>query len=345
MKSGYLITHMKPMSSNNPLCSILICFYRVEGFIERCAKSVLGQSYPNIEYVFIDDCSPDNSLAILESTISQFPLRSSQIKILRNNANLGIASSRNKAVDNCTGEFILWVDADDYISVDAVSHLISLQLQTNADIISAKFIEVGNDGQRERSLCQVKTRQEMLIGLLNFSILPMLWGRLIRTSLYRDNHIKALDGINYREDSQVISRLVYYSNRIATLDEVIYYYDRTNECSYMKMGWQKIEHKIEKDKQDLIAVSSICSFFKDKAPSYRQPAEESVVYHLRELLRDTARSGDKNLFMETAASLSQIEFTYVKKYGKSVYFLCKICPLALWWIKRIRVRLLEHNQS
>ena len=76
-----------------PLVSILIPFFRVEGFIERCARSAFEQTYPNLEFLFLDDGSPDNSLAILQRTLEDYPQRAPQTRILRNPRNIGLAAT------------------------------------------------------------------------------------------------------------------------------------------------------------------------------------------------------------------------------------------------------------
>lgn len=87
--------------------SILIPFHQAEPFIERCARSVLGQDYPDLEYIFIDDACTDGSLSILEQTIEQYPLRKDSVRIIRNKSNLVLAACRNQAVESCTGDFLL----------------------------------------------------------------------------------------------------------------------------------------------------------------------------------------------------------------------------------------------
>lgn len=82
--------------------SIGIPVYGVEKYIERCAKSLLEQTYQDIEYIFVDDCSPDNSIDILNKVLSQYPTRKEQVKVIRHDKNLGSACTRNTAVRHFT---------------------------------------------------------------------------------------------------------------------------------------------------------------------------------------------------------------------------------------------------
>ena len=93
--------------------SILVPVHNVEKFIEKCARSLFEQTYENLEYVFVDDCSPDKSMDVLERVVDEYPTRKSQIKVVRNAVNKGASESKNIAVANATGEFVSFVDSDD----------------------------------------------------------------------------------------------------------------------------------------------------------------------------------------------------------------------------------------
>ena len=88
-----------------PIVSIIVPLYNVEKYIERCAISLFEQSYPNIEYVFVNDCTPDKSINVLGRVVGRYPNRSSQTKIINHDRNRGVAVSRNTGLDHCTGEF------------------------------------------------------------------------------------------------------------------------------------------------------------------------------------------------------------------------------------------------
>ena len=92
--------------------------------IERCARSLFEQTYTNIEYVFIDDNSPDHSIEILKTTLEDYPDRIQQVKIIRESVNIGLSAVRNKAVSMMSGEFVIWVDSDDFVELDMTEKLI-----------------------------------------------------------------------------------------------------------------------------------------------------------------------------------------------------------------------------
>jgi len=93
--------------------SVIILVYNAEVYIERCARSLFEQTLSEIEYIFVDDCSSDTSMKILEEVLNQYPLRKSQVKIIHNEHNMKQAYSRTVAMLNATGDFLIHCDSDD----------------------------------------------------------------------------------------------------------------------------------------------------------------------------------------------------------------------------------------
>ena len=116
--------------------SILVPVYNAGKYIKRCCNSLFGQSYNDIEFVFVNDCSADDSLQQIKDVVSAYPERISQLKIINHTVNRGSAASRNTALDNSTGDFIMWVDSDDYLELEAVDKLVQCYKTTGSDYIS-----------------------------------------------------------------------------------------------------------------------------------------------------------------------------------------------------------------
>ena len=95
--------------------SICIPIFGVEHSIERCSRSLFSQTYTNIEYIFVNDCTKDKSMEILSKVIVEYPNRISAIRIISHKKNRGLAAARNTAIENCTGDFVMHVDSDDYL--------------------------------------------------------------------------------------------------------------------------------------------------------------------------------------------------------------------------------------
>ena len=265
--------------NNHPLVSILVPVYNVEQYIERCARSVFEKTYDYLEFIFVDDCTPDNSIAILEKVIEDYPERKKNVRIIHHPQNKGLKAVRNTAVDASKGTFVSHVDSDDWLEKDAIELLVKKQLETDADIVTGRtcldspyhfkhkdYLSGGWDLDREALLENILTRK----------VTAVLWLRLIRKSLYIDNGIRALEGENGAEDYEVFPRLVYYSKKVAGIDSYTYHYNWSNEYSITN----KTEESVSIQKGILKSFKSIASFFSDKDPYLHEIVAGRVVEYI-----------------------------------------------------------------
>lgn len=251
---------------NGPLVSILVPVYRVEQYIERCARSVFRQTYQNVEYIFVDDASDDSSIDILNRIILDYPNRSEKVVIIRHNKNKGLAAARNTAIEACHGDFVFHVDSDDWVETNAIELLVRKHLETGADIVSGEALDDAN-GIKTKHLSSGWNldKKTLLIHLLTYKVSTTLWRRLIRKSLYTDYNIFFDERGSGGEDFQVFPRLVYYANKISGINDIIYYYNKSNQLSISNNVKNNIDFQI----QGLISVKRIVSFFSDKEPYLR----------------------------------------------------------------------------
>ena len=220
------------MKSYSPKVSIAVPVYGVEKLIERCAVSLFEQTYANLEFVFVDDCSKDNSLNVLKRVLLRYPTRISQTKIITHSVNKGLASTRNTAVLNSTGEFIVHVDSDDYLDVDTIQILVNKQLEDDSDIVSFDYIVYRPKYIEYWRHPDCTDAHDLLKLILSRDAPVCVAGRLIRLDLYKRNHIAAIAGLNMAEDYTVSPFLFYYAKKIAVVHQFLYHYDCTNETSY-----------------------------------------------------------------------------------------------------------------
>lgn len=251
---------------NEPLVSILVPVYRVEQYIERCARSVFNQSYQNIEYIFIDDASDDSSIDILNEIILDYPNRAEKVAIIRHKKNKGLAAARNTAIEASHGEFVFHVDSDDWVETNAIELLVKKQLETDTDIVSGEALDDVNDIKTKHlSSGWDLDKETLLTHLLTYKVSTTLWRRLIRRSLYTDFNITCDERGSGGEDFQVLPRLVYYSKKVSGINNIIYYYNKSNHLSISNNVKKNIDFQI----QGLISVKKIVSFFSDKEPDLR----------------------------------------------------------------------------
>lgn len=215
--------------------SILVPIYNVEKYIERCLRSLLEQTYNSIQFVFIDDCTPDNSVNILRQILQEYPERESAIKIIKHERNRGLAAARNTGVHNADGEYILHIDSDDYVEADMVQCMFLKAKEENADIVVADYFL---EWEKVSKYVHVEISADIegyVRQLLDSSALPVVWNKMIRKDIYIKRNITTIEGINFGEDMMVTPKLVYYSEKVVKLDRAFLHYIQYNNNSYSRI--------------------------------------------------------------------------------------------------------------
>lgn len=278
--------------------SILVPVYGVEKYIERCARSLFEQTYDNLEYIFVDDCTEDKSIEILKRVMEDFPARKEQVHILHHERNRGLAAARNTALDAATSPFVSHVDSDDYLDRDAIRLLVEKQVETGADIVTGNYYSVFRRSIKKGLEPPYKDKHEMLMKTLESlrSGTHAIWRRLIRLSLYNDNHIRAKEGMNMLEDCQQMPQLVYYATIIARIDKPIYYYECMNNQSYLSVGGNSANPDLWR--QSIESIMVVEDFFEDKEPEYYEMARRFTAATLASRMNLAARHHEKAFFDE-----------------------------------------------
>lgn len=205
-----------------PKVSVIIPIYNVEPYIERCAYSLFEQTFDDIEYIFINDCTPDKSMEVLKKTIAEYPNRQHQINIINLPKNNGAAYAREIGIKAATGEYIIHCDSDDWVCTDMYRLMYQKAKTEKLDMVICNWFET--DGTHHRAINQNLNKDtDLLRGLLNRSISGSLCNRLVASSHYKS--ISDFPRAHMMED-------VYYSiqltlrckDRIGFLNRPLYYY-------------------------------------------------------------------------------------------------------------------------
>lgn len=261
--------------------SILVPVYNVEKYIERCARSLFEQTYDNLEFVFVDDCSPDNSIAILESLVEKYPMRKNQFRLIRNETNRGASASKNVALDNSTGDFVCFVDSDDWMELEAVELLVKEQLKTGVDVVWGRMLMHTNEGNYQMGEPFYKNKHEWLMCYcrLTTGLVMVNWRRIIRRDLFERYNIRSAEGFNYSEDKLLMSQVAYYANGFSAIDDCVYHYNRQNELS--ATAKQKDSFNAEIFRQESGSIQCIERFFSDKEDVYYNEVSRARLRYLK----------------------------------------------------------------
>ena len=202
-----------------PLISVIVPIYNVENYIDKCLESLVNQSYDNLEIILVNDGSTDNSASKCE----QWKEKDSRI-ILLNTENRGASAARNEGLDICKGDFVGFVDSDDYIETSMYEKLYESLIKTNSDISSCG-IKRFNDQEVVNLWVSDKdeqfNRNTIFDTVYTSHIGWAIWNRLYKREIWKK--IRFEEG-RTREDLEVIFRILYRINKMSYINEALYNY-------------------------------------------------------------------------------------------------------------------------
>lgn len=206
-----------------PKLSVIIPVYRVEQYIERCARSLFEQTLDDIEYLFIDDCTPDMSIEILKKVLEEYPNRKEQVIIHRMNQNSGQAAVRKWGMQNASGEFFIHCDSDDWVNAEMYQSMYEKAIITNADMVVCEYVET--DGNNIIKHCKSHIGNDWdsyFEELLHNNVSWALWNKMIK-STHKSSIIEYPKG-NMGEDMAYVLQMMHTTRNIIFIDEPYYNY-------------------------------------------------------------------------------------------------------------------------
>lgn len=213
--------------------SVVIPVFMVEHFIERCAISLFEQTLQEVEFIFVDDASEDQSIERLKYCISQYPNRKDHIRILRHESNMGLPTARNYGLSVASGQYVFHCDSDDFVEPEMLEHLYNKAIETNADIVWCDWFLSFKNTERCMSQKHKSTPEDFLRGMLSGKLKYNVWNKLIRRDLYVQNKISFPDGHPLGEDMTMV-RLAVCARSVAYVPCAFYHYVKLNSNSYTK---------------------------------------------------------------------------------------------------------------
>lgn len=263
------------------LVTIVVPFYNVREYIGECLDSLVEQTYRNIEILCIDDCSPDDSLEIVES----YATRDSRIRIVKHKENKGLGGARNTAIKHAKGNYICFVDSDDYVSQRYVELLYQAITKDNSDIAICNFwqdldgVISPYGGNYINNHTPIKNnKSNVLETAMKFN--PGCTNKFYKLELLIENDI-FLPEQRYYEDVIFWLIGVYHSSKISTIGDRLYYYRQRSGSIMNSLGYKHIDDRIE-------FIKRIDSFVNDNILTIpnidsHKITDEILIYILRHL--------------------------------------------------------------
>ncbi len=267
-------------SVNKPKVSVIIPVYNVESFVERCAHSLFGQTLDSLEYIFVDDCSPDNSISVIKQVLDLYPHRKTQVIFLHHESNQGQAAARTTGMKAASGEYMIHCDPDDWVELDMYEKLYRAAHPLNKepiDIVGCDFVLHQKGYIEPIPFIIFDNPQDYIINLYKHSLgLYSLCNKLIKSELIRDYDIYPIQGIDYGEDRNVSIRAYFYAKSIIVVSQGMYHYDQTNinsitKRSFSKELWKEWKKNVDYISDFLLSKNSkfrrSCNYLKYEAKS------------------------------------------------------------------------------
>ena len=210
---------------DRPEITVITPVYKVSQYIERCAEALMRQTFTDVEYIFVDDASPDDSRARLEAVVAKYPDRN--VRILTHDRNSGLPSARKTGMSAATGEYIYHCDADDWVEPDILEKMYSAAVGKDADFVYCDFYLTFGTNERYMRNPAYSTPDEMLRkGFLMGDCKYNFWNKLVRRELYEGVEFP-VEHFKGGEDMVMIG-ILSRAKRIAYVPEALYHYVKTN---------------------------------------------------------------------------------------------------------------------
>ena len=259
------------------LITIVIPIYKVENYLDKCVKSVINQTYKNLEIILVDDGSPDNC----PKKCDEYEKKDTRIKVIHKE-NGGLSDARNAGIDIAKGKYITFIDSDDYVSEDYFEYMYNLLKQNNTKMSTCETQVVNIEKETEMETqfvenIEILTKRDLFYKILFAQKSDVsAYSKLYETELFKD--IRYPKGVVY-EDTATTYKLIEKCDKIATGNKKCYFYcTRPDSISKMK-GFNKNELDYIKNTDEMLA------YIKEKYPDLKEAVNRFDLYANFRILR------------------------------------------------------------
>lgn len=213
--------------------SVIVPVYHVEPYIERCVRSLLAQTVPDMELIFVDDASPDNSMQILQRVLDENEDCSHQIQIIHNDQNLGLSSTRRVGFLAARGEYVATCDSDDWVEPEMYERLYQAIRVSQSDIAFCDYVWEYQDHSEPWVFASMSDPQQYLQSAADpHKFAGSIWVHLMRREL-AIQATSEIASVNYGEDLYTMIHAYYYAKKVCHIHQTLYHYNHCNPGSLM----------------------------------------------------------------------------------------------------------------
>ncbi len=317
------------------LISVVVPIYNVEPYLRRCVDSIIGQSYSNLEVILVDDGSPDQSGLICD----EYAEKDARIKVIHK-PNGGISAARNSGLDIATGEYIGFVDSDDWLPLEYFEILMKVAQNTGAEVVACKYMRVKDDDSVPRASreCKYDVIDDPFSRNVDGVVKRVVHSKLFSSKSVYD--IRFTAGLTWGEDTdfcyKVFSRLLGEKNGtghcaiVFIPQEMYYYYQRSSSITHALDTMKKVDIIYQ-----LLSYVNIEENAFDTRKSYLSQACKQILS-----TRHEGKFSANKQFTEECKNLFKQSRNFQKKYkliGKAEWFLLNLFYLQPWLYRLYRI--------
>lgn len=306
--------------NNYPLISLIIPCYNAKQTLGKCLDSVIRQSYSNLEIIIIDDGSTDETSTIYED----FQTRDKRIKVFKQD-NSGVSKARNKGIKEATGEYICFVDSDDWVESEYCSELYHLLINDNADIaiVEASYEDENGDIVFDKTVSEEKVldgRRALALLLEDQVIQSHPWGKLYKISFFKN--VDFPENLKCFEDYSTLFKIFDKALKVVRSNEKLYHYIQHNDS---------LSHNLSPETayQFYLSIMEVFEFWQSKAPFKNQGditknIIRKLLMVLKRILRNTAKEEMQPEKEKIRQSFKSLLKHSVQEIGTEYYFYIRL---------------------
>ncbi len=314
-----------------PKVSVIIPVYGVEKYIERCARSLFEQTLYDIEYLFIDDCTPDRSIEILKSVLEEYPNRKSQVIIHRMEQNSGQAAVRRWGMLNATGDYVIHCDSDDWVDTDMYRAMYDKALGDGADIVICDYCQTdgGTQQMNIRSFENGLDKMHILKAFFLEKYSWAVWNKLVSRKLYTTNRI-IFPSRNMGEDMVLTIQFLKFSKKIAYINRPMYFYFKNEISITGNCSLENVLVRTMQLKENVDLVLNLYMYEEEHAIIFKNELDYLKVHVKCELCQYSQDNKLLNIWRNVYPELKFIDVLHLKGINCKLKIIYAITSLGLY---------------
>ena len=307
---------------NTPAVSVIVPVYNVSEYIEKCAISLFEQTLYDLEILFVDDCSPDNSVKIIKKILEEYPERKSLTRIIHMSSNGGQAAVRRRGIIEAKGEYIIHLDGDDWVDKEYYKLLYDAAVEHHADIVVGdEVMEYPNSTIPKDNIVLPSTGKEIIRNWYKRTVGLFCHNKLVRREIYTENNILPWHGLDMWEDNGLFARIFYYADKVVQVHGPVYHYNRCNVSAMTAgYGFNQVNQMIAvaRNLTDFFEKKPDAANFRKTVYAFQYLAKLNLVtdsfskYRLYKELFPESNSIVKNLDREAFTNKGRLRFNLVR---------------------------------